>query len=65
MPQGIAPVALYKQLQGLAAFDQDAQNLVDAGNRRAAAAGLSNLRFQEGDASDLNGVADASFDLTL
>lgn len=42
-----------------------AQNLVDAGNRRAAAAGLSNLHFQEGDASDLQGVTDASFDLTL
>lgn len=42
-----------------------ARNLVEAGNRRAAEAGLSNLHFQEGDASDLQGVADASFDLTL
>ena len=42
-----------------------ASNLVAAGNRRAAAAGLSNLVFQEGDASQLSGVADASFDLTL
>ncbi len=42
-----------------------ARNLVDAGNNRAAAAGLSNLTFQEGDASDLQGVADHSFDLTL
>ena len=31
-----------------------AANLVAAGNERAAAAGLANLRFQEGDASDLN-----------
>src|SRR5204863_8982940 len=42
-----------------------ASNLVAAGNLRAAKAGLKNLRFQEGDASDLAGVPDASFDLTL
>jgi SAM-dependent methyltransferase len=42
-----------------------ARNLVDAGNRRAAQAGLKNLRFQQGDASRLDGVADATFDLTL
>lgn len=42
-----------------------ARNLVEAGNRRAAAAGLSRLRFQEGDACDLRGVPDRSFDLTL
>ena len=42
-----------------------ARNLVDAGNKRAAALGLSNLKFQEGDASNLQGVADHSFDLTI
>jgi len=42
-----------------------AANLVEAGNKRAAAAGLRNLKFQEGDASNLEGVADHSFDLTL
>jgi ubiquinone/menaquinone biosynthesis C-methylase UbiE len=42
-----------------------ARNLVEAGNRRASAAGLSNLKFQEGDACNLQGVADHSFDLTL
>ena len=42
-----------------------ASNLVAAGNRRASAAGLSNLRFHEGDACDLQGVANDSFDLTL
>jgi ubiquinone/menaquinone biosynthesis C-methylase UbiE len=42
-----------------------ARNLVDAGNKRAAAAGLRNLTFQEGDASNLQGVGDHSFDLTL
>jgi len=42
-----------------------ARNLVDAGNKRAAAASLHRLRFQEGDASNLEGVSDHSFDLTL
>ena len=42
-----------------------ASNLVEAGNRRAAEAGLGNLKFQEGDASNLEGVPDDSFDLTL
>jgi len=42
-----------------------ARNLVEVGNRRAAAAGLSNLKFQEGDASNLEGVPDHSFDLTV
>ena len=42
-----------------------AKNLVDAGNRRALEAGLSRLKFQEGDASNLHGVDDHSFDLTL
>ncbi len=42
-----------------------ARNLVDAGNKRAAAAGLKNLTFQEGDACNLDRVADDSFDLTL
>ena len=42
-----------------------AANLVEAGNKRAAAAGLRKLKFQEGDACNLEGVADHSFDLTL
>jgi SAM-dependent methyltransferase len=42
-----------------------AQNLVEAGNKRAAKAGLDRLRFREGDASNLEGVPDHSFDLTL
>jgi ubiquinone/menaquinone biosynthesis C-methylase UbiE len=42
-----------------------ARNLVEAGNKRAKEAGLERLRFQEGDASNLEGVADHSFDLTL
>jgi SAM-dependent methyltransferase len=42
-----------------------AANLVAAGNARAERAGLSNLHFQQGDASDLGELEDASFDLVL
>ena len=42
-----------------------AKNLVDAGNQRAAKEGLRKLTFQEGDACDLQGIDDRSFDLTL
>ena len=42
-----------------------ATNLVAAGNQRAAEAGLSNLKFQEGDACNLEGVPDDSFDLVI
>jgi SAM-dependent methyltransferase len=42
-----------------------AENLVAAGDARAKALGLGNLRFQEGDASNLAGVADAQFDLVV
>ena len=42
-----------------------ARNLVEAGNKRAAQAGLTRLRFQEGDACNLEGVADHSFDLVV
>src|SRR5262245_56346427 len=41
------------------------RNLVEAGNKRAAEAGLSRLRFQEGDACNLEGIRDHSFDLTV
>jgi SAM-dependent methyltransferase len=42
-----------------------ARNLVEAGNRRASAAGLTNCRFQEGDASNLHDLADRSYDLVV
>ncbi|HEV8414323.1 MAG TPA: class I SAM-dependent methyltransferase [Bryobacteraceae bacterium] len=42
-----------------------ARNLVEAGNRRAAEAGLTRLKFREGDACYLEGVADHSFDLVV
>ena len=38
------------------------RNLVQAGNRRAAEAGLANCRFQHGDASQLSTIEDDSFD---
>ena len=42
-----------------------ARNLVEAGNRRAQEHGLTNLKFQEGDASNLEQVPDKSFDLVV
>ncbi|HTO74336.1 MAG TPA: class I SAM-dependent methyltransferase [Gemmatimonadales bacterium] len=42
-----------------------AQNLVAAGNRRASALGLTNCRFQHGDATNLAGIPDQSFDLVV
>jgi SAM-dependent methyltransferase len=42
-----------------------ASNLVAAGNKRAKELGLANCRFQEGDASDMKGVPDRSFDLVV
>jgi len=42
-----------------------AQNLVEAGNRRAREQGLTNCRFQEGDASDLHGLKDHTFNLVV
>jgi ubiquinone/menaquinone biosynthesis C-methylase UbiE len=42
-----------------------AENLVDAGNKRAAEAGLKRLKFQQGDACNLQRVRDHSFDLTI
>ncbi|MDV6236576.1 methyltransferase domain-containing protein [Leptospira ellisii] len=42
-----------------------AENLVAAGNKRATEASLFRLKFQEGDACDLRGIEDRSFDLTI
>ena len=42
-----------------------AENLVAAGNARARDLGLSNIRFQVGDASQLSELADDSFDLVV
>lgn len=42
-----------------------ASNLVEAARRRAKAEGLDNCTFQEGDATDLQDLKDASFDLVV
>jgi SAM-dependent methyltransferase len=42
-----------------------ASNLVEAGNARAQSLGLTNCRFQEGDATDLHELEDDRFDLVV
>jgi ubiquinone/menaquinone biosynthesis C-methylase UbiE len=42
-----------------------ARNLVEAGNRRAKEHGLANLKFVEGDATNLAPLADHTFDLVV
>ncbi|MDF0673968.1 MAG: class I SAM-dependent methyltransferase [Nitrospira sp.] len=42
-----------------------ARNLVDAGNKRARTEGLTNLRFQEGDATNLHELNSQTFDLAI
>jgi ubiquinone/menaquinone biosynthesis C-methylase UbiE len=42
-----------------------ASNLVEAGNQRARAEGLTNCTFQEGDASNLHELKDHTFDLVV
>jgi SAM-dependent methyltransferase len=42
-----------------------AKNLVEAGNKRATEHGLTNCRFQEGDASNLHELKDQTFDLVV
>ena len=42
-----------------------ARNLVEAANRRVEEAGLTNVRFQQGDATDLRELSDRSFDLVM
>ena len=42
-----------------------AKNLVEAGNKRAKEQGLTNCKFQEGDASNLQELKDHTFDLVV
>lgn len=42
-----------------------AKNLVEAGNKRAKEQGLTNCKFQEGDASNLQDLKDHTFDLVV
>ncbi|HUR34387.1 MAG TPA: methyltransferase domain-containing protein [Vicinamibacterales bacterium] len=63
---GDGTTALPEAMRGAEVLGIDiARYLVEAGNRRAAEHGLTNLRFQEGDATVLDGVADHSFDLVV
>ena len=63
---GDGTTALPEALRGAKVLGIDiASNLVAAGEARAAAAGLDNIRFREGDASSLEGIADGSFDLVV
>ncbi|SEH19369.1 Methyltransferase domain-containing protein [Sphingopyxis sp. YR583] len=63
---GDGTTALPSAYRGAAVLGVDiASNLVVAGNVRAREAGLSNLRFEEGDASHLDALADDSFDLVV
>jgi ubiquinone/menaquinone biosynthesis C-methylase UbiE len=61
---GTTAVPLARQEADVVGIDI-AENLVDAGNRRAAKAGLERLKFQAGDGCDLKGVEDRSFDMTI
>ena len=63
---GDGTTALPAAAQGANVLGVDiAANLVAAGNERAGAAGLANLRFEEGDASDLATLDGDSFDLVV
>jgi ubiquinone/menaquinone biosynthesis C-methylase UbiE len=63
---GDGTTALPEARQGANVLGVDiARNLVEAGNKRAADQGLSNLRFQQGDASALDELVDDSFDLVV
>ena len=42
-----------------------AKNLVEAGNKRARESGLTNLKFQEGDATNLQKLNNKTFDLAI
>ena len=62
----MAPTALPAAKLGADVLGVDiAQNLVEAGNKRAAEQGLVNCRFQEGDASNLKQLTDHAFDLVI
>jgi ubiquinone/menaquinone biosynthesis C-methylase UbiE len=63
---GDGTTALPEAKLGADVFGVDiAQNLVQAGNKRAQEQGLTNCRFQEGDASNLRELNDHTFDLVV
>lgn len=63
---GDGTTAVPAAMQGAKVLGVDiASNLVAAGKARANSLGLSNLTFQEGDASRLDGIGDHSFDVVV
>ena len=63
---GDGPTALPEARLGADVLGVDiARNLVEAGNRRAREEGLTNCKFQEGDASNLHDLKDHTFDLVV
>jgi ubiquinone/menaquinone biosynthesis C-methylase UbiE len=63
---GDGTTAVPEAQRGAAVLGVDiSRPLVDAGNRRAEALGLPNLRFREGDACDLSDIEAGSFDLVV
>jgi ubiquinone/menaquinone biosynthesis C-methylase UbiE len=63
---GDGTTALPAAIRGADVLGVDiARNLVEAGNKRAAAQGLTHCRFVEGDASHLDAIPDHAFDLVV
>jgi ubiquinone/menaquinone biosynthesis C-methylase UbiE len=63
---GDGTTALPEAMLGAEVLGVDiAGNLVEAGRKRASDAGVTNCKFQQGDASDLHGLKDNSFDLVV
>jgi len=63
---GDGTTALPEAILGAEVLGVDiASNLVEAGTRRASEAGLTNCKFQQGDACDLHDLKDKSFDLVV
>jgi SAM-dependent methyltransferase len=63
---GDGTTALPEARRGATVLGVDiARNLVDAGNARAQAEGLTNCRFQQGDATNLSEIGDHQFDLVV
>jgi len=63
---GDGTTALPEAMLGAEVLGVDiASNLVEAGKLRASDAGLTNCKFQQGDASDLHELKDKSFDLVV
>jgi len=63
---GDGTTALPEAMLGAEVLGVDiANNLVEAGRKRASEAGLTNCKFQQGDASNLHELSNKSFDLVV